>query len=54
MRYNYRYADKELEEIVTQIEKVREDIKELYVIFNNHFQAKAVHNALKMKELFNI
>ena len=47
-RYNYLYTPKELAPWVTRIRKVTERARETFVITNNHFQGKAVVNALQL------
>jgi uncharacterized protein YecE (DUF72 family) len=47
-RYNYLYSAKELAPWVTRIRKVAERAHETFVITNNHFQGKAVVNALQL------
>ena len=48
--YGSNYSDKELEEWAKKIKKTKADT---YVYFNNDFNAYAVFNALKLKELLN-
>jgi uncharacterized protein YecE (DUF72 family) len=47
-RYNYLYTPEELAPWVTRIHKVTERTHETFVITNNHFQGKAVVNALQL------
>jgi len=47
-RYNYLYTPEELAPWVTRIRKVTERTRETFVITNNHFQGKAVVNALQL------
>lgn len=47
-RYNYLYTEEELEPWAHRIEKVRERASTTFVITNNHFQGKAVVNALQL------
>jgi uncharacterized protein YecE (DUF72 family) len=47
-RYNYLYSELELEPWARRIEKVRERARTTFVITNNHFQGKAVVNALQL------
>ena len=50
-RYNYEYSDDEIEnEIKKRVLKMINKLKKLVVIFNNHYQAKAVRNAIKLKK----
>jgi len=47
-RYNYLYTAEELAPWVTRVRKVTERAPETFVITNNHFQGKAVVNALQL------
>jgi uncharacterized protein YecE (DUF72 family) len=47
-RYNYLYSPEELQPWVTRIQKVREHTRNTFVITNNHYQGKAVVNALQL------
>ena len=47
-RYNYLYTAEELAPWVTRVKKVTERTRETFVITNNHFQGKAVVNALQL------
>ena len=47
-RYNYLYSPEELTPWVTRIQKVQEHTKDTFVITNNHYQGKAVVNALQL------
>ena len=47
-RYNYLYNAEELAPWATRIRKVTERARETFVITNNHFQGKAVVNALQL------
>jgi uncharacterized protein YecE (DUF72 family) len=47
-RYNYLYSATELAPWVSRIRKVTERTHETFVITNNHFQGKAVVNALQL------
>ena len=49
MRYDYLYNDDELNEWKGRIQKVARGAQETYVILNNHYQGKAVVNALQMR-----
>lgn len=48
-KYNYLYTEEELEYWIKIIKKLSVKLKELYVILNNHYQGKAVVNALQLK-----
>lgn len=50
-RYNYLYSPEELEPWAGRIRKVSETAKTTFVITNNHFQGKAVVNALELISL---
>ncbi|MFH2010694.1 MAG: DUF72 domain-containing protein [bacterium] len=50
-RYDYRYGDDELEEWVPRIQRMSERSSDVYVFFNNHFQAKAISGAKRLQEL---
>lgn len=47
-RYNYLYAVSQLEKWAKRIGKVADQTKATYVVTNNHFQGKAVINALQL------
>ena len=47
-RYNYLYSLAELEPWVSRIQKVREHTRNTFVVTNNHYQGKAVVNALQL------
>jgi len=47
-RYNYLYSPEELQPWVTRIQNVREHTRDTFVITNNHYQGKAVVNALQL------
>ena len=49
MRYDYLYNDHELNEWQKRIRKVAASSHETYVILNNHYQGKAVVNALQIR-----
>ncbi|MBN2542741.1 DUF72 domain-containing protein [bacterium] len=48
-RYNYLYTEGELETWVKIINKLSSEVKNLFVITNNHFKGKALVNALQLK-----
>jgi uncharacterized protein YecE (DUF72 family) len=50
-RYNYLYSVEELDPWAKRIRKVAENAKTTFVITNNHFQGKAVVNALELISL---
>jgi uncharacterized protein YecE (DUF72 family) len=47
-RYNYLYSQEELQPWIARIHKVSEHTQRPFVITNNHFQGKAVVNALQL------
>jgi uncharacterized protein YecE (DUF72 family) len=47
-RYNYLYSAEELAPWVSRVQKVGEQARNTFVITNNHFQGKAVVNALQL------
>jgi uncharacterized protein YecE (DUF72 family) len=47
-RYNYLYSAEELAPWVSRVRKVGEAARNTFVITNNHFQGKAVVNALQL------
>ncbi len=47
-RYNYLYSPAELSPWVSRVRKVSEQARNTFVITNNHFQGKAVVNALQL------
>lgn len=49
--YRYNYSDKELNDYAEKIKKLKAE--EIYIYFNNDFEAHAVRNALKLKEILN-
>ena len=47
-RYNYLYTSEELEPWVARVKKVAAHTRNTFVVTNNHFQGKAVVNALQL------
>jgi len=47
-RYNYLYSQEELAPWITRVRKVSEHARDTFVITNNHYQGKAVVNALQL------
>jgi len=47
-RYNYLYSQEELQPWIARVRKVSEHTQRSFVITNNHFQGKAVVNALQL------
>lgn len=52
-RYNYLYSAEELNPWVQRIQAIRAESRETYVITNNHYQGKAVVNALELLSILN-
>ncbi|HKS82444.1 MAG TPA: DUF72 domain-containing protein [Candidatus Acidoferrales bacterium] len=50
-RYNYLYSEKELEPWVERIRHVAENTGTTFVVTNNHYQGKAIVNALQLINL---
>lgn len=48
-RYNYLYSQEELAPWLERLEAMRARTRALYVVNNNHFQGKAVANALQVQ-----
>jgi uncharacterized protein YecE (DUF72 family) len=47
-RYNYLYSAEELKPWVARVEKIEESASDVFLITNNHYQGKAVVNALQL------
>jgi len=47
-RYNYLYSAEELQPWAARTKQVAEDASDVYVVTNNHYQGKAVVNALEL------
>ena len=47
-RYNYLYSLEELDPWVTRIHTIQKHTRNIFVVTNNHFQGKAVVNALQL------
>jgi uncharacterized protein YecE (DUF72 family) len=54
-RYDYLYTPRELEPWVERTQEIAEDktTKNVDVVFNNHYKAQAVVNAVQFKALLN-
>jgi uncharacterized protein YecE (DUF72 family) len=50
-RYDYLYRDDELEQWRDRAVRMARDVKDLYIITNNHFRGQALVNAFQMKSL---
>lgn len=48
-RYDYRYTDEELQELVEAAAVIAQRARETYVITNNHFRGQAALNALELQ-----
>src|ERR1700688_1426635 len=52
-RYNYFYKEQELEGWKDKITRIAQKAEVVYVVANNHFQAKAAVNALQLKHMLS-
>ena len=52
-RYNYFYKEQELEGWKDKINRIAQKAEVVYVVTNNHFQAKAAVNALQLKHMLS-
>jgi len=52
-RYNYLYSPEELNPWVARIRTIQEHTRNIFVVTNNHFQGKAVVNALELISILN-
>jgi uncharacterized protein YecE (DUF72 family) len=52
-RYNYFYKEQELEGWKNKITHIAQKAEVVYVVANNHFQAKAAVNALQLKHMLS-
>jgi uncharacterized protein YecE (DUF72 family) len=52
-RYNYLYSAEELQPWVNRVRNISKHTKNTYVITNNHYQGKAVVNALELLSILN-
>jgi len=52
-RYNYLYSPGELLEIKNTINDIKNQVKNIYIIFNNHPHGNAVANAFEMLRFLN-
>jgi uncharacterized protein YecE (DUF72 family) len=53
-RYNYRYTQGELAEVMQKIRLIYDKVKKIYIIMNNHPQGNAVVNAKKFMEMLDV
>ncbi|MCC6145401.1 MAG: DUF72 domain-containing protein, partial [Candidatus Hydrogenedentes bacterium] len=52
-RYDYLYNEEELQPWVDKIRRMRDRVKELYVVTNNHYRGQAIVNALELARAVN-
>ncbi len=52
-KYDYLYTEEELGYWIKVVKRLAIQTKSLFAIFNNHFQGKAVVNALQMKSILS-
>ena len=52
-RYNYLYSPEELNPWVARIHTIQKHTRNIFVVTNNHFQGKAVVNALELISILN-
>jgi uncharacterized protein YecE (DUF72 family) len=50
-RYDYLYADREIEEWKGRIQRLAATVHELYIITNNHFRGQALVNAFQIRAM---
>jgi uncharacterized protein YecE (DUF72 family) len=48
-RYDYRYTEQELREWIPRLRKIAAETEKTFIFTNNHWQGKAVENALMLK-----
>jgi uncharacterized protein YecE (DUF72 family) len=48
-RYNYLYNPAELQPWIERVQRMRERVKRLFVVTNNHYRGQAVVNAIEMQ-----
>jgi len=53
-RYNYLYSAEELEPFAEAARAARQLVRKLYLYMNNHFEAKAVANAVMLKQRLDV
>ncbi len=53
-RYNYLYSKEELAPWIEKIKEMQKKVNDLYIVTNNHYQGKAVVNALELQASFGI
>jgi uncharacterized protein YecE (DUF72 family) len=52
-RYDYLYSDEELQPWIDKVRRMRDQVKDLYVVTNNHYRGQAVVNALELAHAVN-
>lgn len=52
-RYDYLYTEEEIRQWVPKIKQLDSDARDVFIFYNNHFQSKAVQNAIQLKEILN-
>ena len=50
-RYNYYYSEKELEELLIRMRRVREDSDDVFVVFHNDPEANSLVNGFQLRHL---
>jgi len=50
-RYDYLYSDEELRSLLPAVRRLAAEAGKVFVFANNHYRAKAVRNALRLREL---
>jgi uncharacterized protein YecE (DUF72 family) len=53
-RYDYLYSPAELREWLPKVQSLAAQTQKIYVLFNNHFEAKAVTNAQQFREMLGV
>lgn len=53
-RYNYLYSEEELKGFIPEIEKLHQDARKGYIMFNNCHAGSAVSNALQLKKIMGM
>lgn len=53
-RHNYLYTDDELQEWADRIQRTAEEAREVYVLFSNVYEAKAIANARRLSEMLGL
>jgi uncharacterized protein YecE (DUF72 family) len=53
-RYNYLYSEDELKGFLPEIEKLHQQARKGYIMFNNCHAGSAVKNALQLKKMMNM